>query len=170
MSLIYLLTSIITPSLSNYMNKTSTIVVAGLLTGTLDILSAFASYVAQGATVEGILKYIASGLVGSTALQGGIAFAWLGLLLHYALTTGMAAVFMLVAQRINVLTTRPWVTGSIYGVITWAVMVYVVVPLSSVKGWNLPQGWNIVSGLLAHVFYVGIPIAHLTRYSLRSGN
>jgi hypothetical protein len=50
----------------------STIVLAGLVAGALDIVAAFASYAAQGATVEGILKYIASGLLGAAALQGGM--------------------------------------------------------------------------------------------------
>jgi len=150
------------------MRKTAAIIVGGALTGTVDILAAFASYVSQGATVEGILKYIASGVLGPTAMQGGIATALLGLLFHFALTTGMAAIFMLAALKLNTLTKRPWLAGCIYGVITWAAMVYIVVPLSAVTGWKLPLGWSIVGGLLSHIFYVGIPIAHITRYSLRT--
>ena len=146
------------------------VLLGGLVSGALDILSAFASYVAQGATVEGILKYIASGLVGPAAMQGGIAMAWLGLLIHFALTTIMAAIFMMAAVKISSLASRTWLTGGLYGVITWAAMVYVVVPVSGVTGWKLPQGWSIVSGLLAHIFYVGIPIAQITQYGLRNSD
>lgn len=149
------------------MTKLSTIILGGITAGTLDILSAFASYTSQGATVEGILKYVASGLVGPAAMQGGIGMAWLGLLIHFALTTIMAAVFMYAAMKKNVLTAHAWLTGGIYGVITWIVMVYIAVPLSAVGGWKLPTGWNIASGLLAHIFYVGVPIAHITRFGLR---
>ena len=149
------------------MKKLFTIILGGVVAGTLDILSAFASYTSQGATVEGILKYVAGGVVGPAAMQGGIAMAWLGLLIHFALTTIMAAIFMYAALKKNFLTTHAWLSGSIYGVITWVVMVYIAVPLSAVVGWKLPTGWNIVSGLLAHIFYVGVPIAHITRFGLR---
>ncbi|WP_457424487.1 hypothetical protein [Roseateles sp. P5_E7] len=151
------------------MRKLAAIVVAGLVSGALDIVAAFASYASQGATPEGILKYIASGVLGAAAMQGGVGMAGLGLLFHFALTTGMAAVFLAAALKLPALAARPWLWGSVYGVLTWVAMVYVIVPLSAVPGWKLPQGWNIVSGLLAHIFYVGVPIAFITQYGLRDG-
>ena len=149
------------------MRRFVTIGSAGLVSGALDILAAFASYVSHGATVEGILKYIASGLLGAAAMKGGMEMVALGLLCHFALTTAMAAIYLLAALRLSALTTRPWLWGSVYGVLTWVAMVYIVVPLSGVTGWKLPEGWSIVSGLLAHIFYVGVPIAHITQYGLR---
>lgn len=148
------------------MRKLPTIALAGFVAGVLDILAALASYVSQGATVEGILKYIASGLLGATALQGGTAMAALGLACHFALTTAMAAVYLAAALRLRALIRHPWLWGSVYGLLTWVAMVYVVVPLSAVSGWKLPEGWHIVSGLLSHIFYVGVPIAHITRHGL----
>jgi len=149
------------------MKKSVAIILGGVTAGALDILGAFASYTSQGATVDGILKYIASGLIGPTAMQGGIAIASLGLLIHFAITTVMAAMFMAVATKMNLPIKHPWWSSVIYGVITWIVMVYIAVPLSGAPGWKLPTGWNIVAGLLAHVFYVGVPIAHITRFTLR---
>ena len=152
------------------MRKTIAVLAAGTLTGAVDLVGAFASYSTQGATVDGILKYIASGLLGPTAMQGGMGTALLGLLCHFALTIGMAGVYMLAAMKVNALIKHPWFSATIYGVITWAAMVYVVVPFSAVPGWKLPTGWAIVSGLLAHIFYVGIPIAHITKRSLSDAN
>lgn len=149
------------------MRRVSTMVLAGLVAGTLDILAAFASYVSKGATVEGILKYIASGLFGAAAMQGGTAMVWTGLLCHFALTTAMAAIFLGAALKYGALLDRPWLWGSVYGLLTWVAMVYVVVPLSAVPGWKLPEGWSIVSGLMSHIFYVGVPIAHIAQYGLR---
>jgi len=83
------------------MRKTVAVLAAGTLTGAVDLLGAFASYSSQGATVDGILKYIAGGLLGPTAMQGGIGTALLGLLFHFALTTGMAGVYMLAAIKID---------------------------------------------------------------------
>jgi len=149
------------------MRHASTIAVAGLVSGAVDILAAFASYTAQGATVPGILKYIASGLLGPAAMQGGAEIAWLGLLCHFLLTTAMAAIYWVAARKLRLLATQPWLWGSIYGALTWLAMVFVVVPLSGATGWKVPQGWSIVSGLLAHIFYVGVPIAHIVQYGLR---
>ncbi len=149
------------------MRRIQTVVLAGFVSGAVDIVAAFASYASQGATAEGILKYIASGVLGTAALQGGAAMAALGLLLHFALTIGMAAVFLLAALRLPALMLRPWLWGTVYGVLTWVAMVYIVVPLSGVVGWKLPEGWSIVSGLLSHIFYVGVPIAHITQHGLR---
>lgn len=149
------------------MRNLTAIAIGGFVSGTLDIIAAFASYVSQGATVEGILKYIASGMVGPSAMQGGIGFVWLGLAVHFALTTIMAAIFLFAALKIKSLTAHPWWSGAVYGVITWAAMVYIIVPHSGVPGWKLPQNWNIVSGVMSHIFYVGVPIAHITQYALR---
>lgn len=149
------------------MRRAFTIVLAGLVSGALDILAALASYTAQGATVPGILQYIASGLLGPSAMQGGVAIAWVGLLCHFLLTTGMAAIYWMAAEKRRAFAAQPWLWGSLYGVLTWVAMVYVVVPLSGVTGWKFPQGWNIVGGLLAHIFYVGVPIAHIVRWGLR---
>ena len=146
------------------MRHASTIVLAGLVSGAVDILGAFASYTAQGATVQGILKYIASGLLGPSAMQGGVEIAAVGLLCHLLLTTAMAAIYWVAARKFQVLAAQPWRWGSVYGVLTWIAMVFVAVPLSGVTGWKLPQGWAIVGGLLAHIFYVGVPIAHIVRH------
>lgn len=149
------------------MHRTLTIILAGLVAGALDILAAFASYTSQGATVQGILKYIASGLLGPDAMQGGVAIAGVGLACHFLLTTAMAACYLAAAHRLRPLATHPWLWGSLYGVLTWVAMVYLVVPLSGVSGWKLPHGWSIVGGLLAHIFYVGVPIAHIVRHGMR---
>lgn len=149
------------------MRHACTIMVAGLVSGAVDILAALASYTAQGATVQGILKYIASGLLGPAAMQGGVAIAWVGLLCHFLLTTAMAAIYLLAARKLRPLTAQPWTWGTVYGALTWLAMVFVVVPLSGATGWKLPQGWSIVSGLLSHIFYVGVPIAHIVRHGLR---
>jgi hypothetical protein len=139
----------------------------GLVAGTLDILSAFASYVPHGATELGILKYVASGLIGPGAMKGGDAVALLGLGVHFGLTTIMAAVFVAAAIKLPWLLARPWLWGCAYGLLTYVLMVYIIVPHSGALGWKLPVGWDIVSGLWAHFFFVGTPIAHIAKHFLQ---
>jgi hypothetical protein len=142
------------------------IILASFTAGALDLLSAFASYVPDGASVTGVLHYIASGLIGARAMTGGISTAALGLAAHFALTTAMAAIYFAVASRAPAILARPWLFGCLFGLITYVAMVYVVVPYSGVSGWDLPKGWPIVSGVLAHCFFVGAPIAHYAKHFL----
>jgi hypothetical protein len=126
-------------------------------------LSAFASFVPHGASVIGILQYLASAVIGARAFTGGAATAVLGLAVHFSLTTAMAGAFVLAARRIPSLLQWPWVSGPCYGIVLCVFMGHVAVPLSAVANWNPPAGWDLVGALLAHSFYVGLPIAFIAR-------
>ena len=138
----------------------------GLAGGLLDQASAFASFVPRGATVMGILQYVASGLIGPAALKGGIAAAALGLAVQCGLTTIMAALFVLAALKFEVLLRRPWIAGIVYGVLTCVCMNFLIVPLSNAPGWKPPTDWLLVGALMNQTAYVGLPIAFFARHFL----
>jgi hypothetical protein len=138
--------------------------IGGIVAGALDIVSAFVSLVPHGATEIGILHYIASGVLGPEAANaGGAGTALLGLAVHFALTTAMAGVFVIAARFLPLLTDQAWITGPLYGVGLYFLMSYVAVPLSAVEGWKPGVGWAMVGGLMAHAFYVGLPIALIAK-------
>lgn len=142
------------------------ILIGGVIAGALDILSAFASYIpnGEGTTVTSILQYIACGVIGpEQAFAGGTATALMGLAFHFGLTIGMAVVFVFAARFVPLLLTYEWIAGVVFGIATYVVMVYVIVPNSNVPGWTPAEGWNIVAGLMAHIFYVGLPIALIAK-------
>ncbi len=143
------------------------ILVGGVVAGALDIISAFGSYVPDGATELGILQYIASGILGADAFEGGWTTGAIGLACHFGLTTAMAAVFVLAAKPLPVLLQQWCFAGALFGAATYVAMVYVVVPLSLVSDWTPAVGWSIAPGLMAHIFYVGLPIAYVARKVLR---
>lgn len=147
-------------------STTSAILLGGLIAGALDITSAFASYVPHGASEAGILCFIASGLIGKAALSGGTTMALLGLVVHFGLTTIMAAVFVFAARRCGMLLAQPWFAGIAYGISVFVVMNYVVVPFSAVASWTPTTGWALAGAVLAHCFYVGVPIAFVARHFL----
>jgi hypothetical protein len=66
-----------------------------------------------------------------------------------------ATLFYAASRRIKLLAEKPWVTGPLYGVLVYAIMNNVVVPLSAAP-FTIP--WR-VSGLLVHMLLVGLPIA-----------
>jgi uncharacterized membrane protein YagU involved in acid resistance len=140
------------------------IILGGLVAGALDIISAFATLVPRGRTEIDILHFIASGLIGRTAISGGAATALLGLAVHFGLTAIMATAFVLTSLRFEVLRRAPWISGIVYGVLLYAIMNYVAVPLSAVAAWKPGGGWSIIGGILGHITYVGLPIALLARH------
>ncbi len=141
------------------------IAVATAIAGTLDIAFAMILTVAFGRQLGGMLRYVASGPF-PAVMDMGTAGAILGLLVHFALMAAMAAVFVLAAERKPELVAKPIQWGIIYGLITYAVMNWVVVPLRFDTSLP-PKPLSIATQLFAHIVLVGIPIALVAARYLR---
>jgi hypothetical protein len=138
------------------------ILAGGLVAGILDITYAISAYGATGVPPRVILQSVASGWLGKGAYSGGWPAAMLGLASHLALTCIMAAVFVAAARRLGLLRAQPLLGGALFGLAVFAAMNYVVIPLSAAAV-QPPRGVFLAGGLLAHVFFVGIPIAFFAR-------
>jgi len=135
------------------------IAIATLVAGTLDILFAMILTLAYGRQVPDMLRYVASGpFPGATDM--GAAGALLGLLVHFALMAVMAAFYVWLASqpRQEHLRTMPIRGGIAYGVTTYAIMNWIVVPLRFDTPLP-PKPLSIATQLFAHIVLVGIPIA-----------
>jgi len=97
----------------------------------------------------------------------GVGGAILGLLVHFTLMAIMAAILMLFVRQRAQLIDRPLVLGVVYGLITYAVMNLVVVPLRFDAPLP-PSGLSIATQLFAHVVLVGIPMALVAARYLRT--
>ncbi|HTU66614.1 MAG TPA: hypothetical protein VMF52_11735 [Steroidobacteraceae bacterium] len=142
------------------MNKAlGTAAIGGGVGGLLDILYAITlwGFILGGSPV-GILQSIASGILGKAAYDGGAATAILGLALHFFIAFSMALVYVLAARHLRVLTARPLLMGALYGVLLFAVMNFVVVPLSAI-GPRPMTPIGAFRALLPHVIFVGPVIA-----------
>jgi uncharacterized membrane protein YagU involved in acid resistance len=114
-----------------------------------------------------MLQGIASGLLGASAFEGGTATAALGLVLHFTIAFGAATVFLLASRRIPLLLRRPIAGGLAYGLMVWAFMQFVVLPLSLVRTGPLPP-WPVLLNLLfIHAVGVGLPIGWCAARSTR---
>ncbi len=129
-----------------------------LTVGVADLLDAIIFFGFRGVAPIQILHSIASGIFGRAAFRGGLPMAALGLLLHFFIAFGIVAVYYLASRRLPALRRHPLVYGPVYGLLVYAVMNFVVVPLSAAVtgGASLPV---IVNGLLIHVLGVGLPSA-----------
>jgi hypothetical protein len=110
------------------MRAVGAIVVGGLLAGTIDIGAAALINMLDPRV---ILRFIAGGVQGKAALQGGAASAWLGLLLQWGMSLLIAAIFVVAALRLRWLTAHPVLAGLAYGVVVFFVMNYVVMYFSA---------------------------------------
>jgi hypothetical protein len=145
-----------------------TIIYGGLTAGTLDILDAFIVSGLRGVSPERVLRYIASGVLGPNASQGGLEVAALGLGLHFVIALGAATTFWAASQKLSILVRRPVICGLAFGLGVWAFMQYVVVPLSLVRGAaGAPPLLLLLNQFGIHALGVGLPIALFANWSAR---
>ena len=136
---------------------------AGPAAGLLDILNAIVFWrLYSGASATAILQSIAAGLLGKAAFAGGAATAALGLAIHLLIMFAMAGIYWLACRRFRWMVDHPAKAGIAYGLLTWAAMNYVVVPLSRAEPPPFILAW-FLDGLLAHVLLVGLLFSYAAR-------
>jgi hypothetical protein len=134
------------------------ILIATLIAGTLDILSAFFFAGLAGATPVGVLRYVASGPFGETPTPT-VGWAAVGLAVHFAIMACMAAAYILVASRAPALLRHPILAGLAYGVLLWGIMYWIVKPLRWPDAPLPHTAYAIANQLFSHCILVGVPIA-----------
>lgn len=111
---------------------TRSILTAWLIAGTMDITAACIQYyIRTGNGPEGVLRFVASGALGKNAFTGGTEMPVLGLLFHYLVAFIFTIIFFWFYPRLKVMQGNKWITGLVYGMIVWAVMNLLVLPLSA---------------------------------------
>ena len=138
--------------------------VGWLVAATCDICYATGfSYAYRGTPPSRILQSVASGVLGADAYQGGTSTAVLGLGLHYLNALIITCISFAAAALVPALVRRPIVMGVLYGIVIYAVMNYVVIPLSRIGPRPTPPTPTWVTGLLVHMFLIGLPIVLAAR-------
>jgi hypothetical protein len=104
-----------------------------------------------------MFQSVASGLLGRNSYRG-IATAMLGALIHFFIAGCVVTTYYFASRRIRLLVERPFLCGAIYGLLVYAFMNYVVIPLSAIG--PLPfRLSSFIGGILIHIAGVGIPSA-----------
>jgi len=120
-----------TPGL-NALSGLSAIFLGGLIAGTIDI---GAAALINRVSPLRILHFIAGGLLGKAALEGGTAIELLGLALQWMMSLLIAAFYLGACRWFSHLSRRWVVGGMAYGVVIFLVMNYAVVPASAWARW-----------------------------------
>lgn len=134
------------------------LLLGGLTVGVLDGLDALVFFGLRGVSPARLFQGIASGLLGRSAFEGGMATALLGVLLHFFIAFAVVATYHVTARRVPELSRRPWIYGPLYGLLVYAVMTFIVIPLSAISA-RSPSTGVLLNGLLIHALGVGLPAA-----------
>jgi hypothetical protein len=141
-----------------------TILVAGLICGALDGLSALA--LAGGRWVR-LFQFIASGVLGPHAFKGGLGAATLGIALHFSIALCAAAVYYTTSRAVPLLVERAILCGVAYGAAVHLFMYFVTIPLSAI-GKRPFSTRGFLTQLMVHMIVVGPSIALVVRHYSRS--
>jgi hypothetical protein len=148
--------------------RNAKILQAGLITGTLDILSAFIYYYIKTGKTNFlvIFQFIASGIFGKDAGTGGTAMILAGLILHYAIAFSFTIFFFWLYPKIKVMSKDRILTAVVYGLFVWIVMNLIVVPLSNTvhRPFKI-DGALINMGIL--IVCIGLPLSFIANAFFR---
>lgn len=131
----------------------------GLAAGVLDLAAALTTSAWRGVAPVRVLQSISGGLLGADSYSGGSATAALGVLLHFVIAFGAAAVYYAASRRLGFLVRRPFIAGPLYGVAVYLFMNFVVLPLSAFPHPVAVAPVRLATGLAVHMLCVGLPIA-----------
>lgn len=135
--------------------------ISALLAGTLDILAAFIQqYSKTGRNPLPVLTFIASGVFGRKAFEGGGEMLALGLIFHFLIALIFTIILFQAFRRFPALGRYRFITGIVYGVFIWAVMQFIVLPLSNTPPLKLTLARSIPS-ILILIACMGLPLALL---------
>src|SRR5690348_5747934 len=138
------MSSLSLPIFKRPLHPLQAILLLALVFGALDILDAILFWgLAMNVAPIHIFLGITSGLLGNAAFSGGAVTALLGALLQFLSFSCLLGVFYLAAGRLPALRSQPWRTGLGYGLLSYGVIHYLVLPLSA---------YHVVSGFYPMVF------------------
>lgn len=116
-------------------------------------------YVAVGhvTTVDGFFRHVAAGAIGSAAqtLPGA---AWLGVVLHFAVSIAWGIGYAYVAARTPQVRARPLVSGLAFGLV---VMIAMALIEFAAAIWQLPTANEFAHLFVAHLIFFGLPVAYV---------
>lgn len=132
---------------------------ATALAGTLDIAAAFIQAYLGSHTMPGtVLKYIASGLFGSSAMAGGAGMMIVGLLVHFLIAFACTGIFFVLYPSLRFLKRSHIANALLIALTAWVVTRLLIVPLSHVQSGALTLSKAAMAiGIL--FLCVGLPVS-----------
>lgn len=144
-----------------------TILLAGLIAGTLDITYAcIFNYVRFHATPAGVFRSVAAGALGPSARDGGIKIAILGLFFHFLIALIWATIYFFASRLMPFMINHAIISGILYGLCVYLVMYGIVLRVSAIHVTRYPWSYpwpSLIGNVLIHTLGIGLTIALVTR-------
>lgn len=139
----------------------SLIITAGLLAGTLDILSAFTYYfIKTGKDPLNVLSFVSKTALGETAFSNTSLQQVTGLLVHFAIAFGWAILFFILYPRIKWLHFNKFITAIVYGIFVWTMMNMLILPLWNNKTFVFKPESSTINCVIL-IFAIGMPLSFI---------
>ena len=154
--------SVTLPLVNKAFHPFQALLILALVFATLDILDAMLFWgLSMGVGPADVLQGIASGLTGNEAYHSGAPAAVLGAVLQYCCFFCLLGISQLLVGRFPALGDRPMAFGLGYGLASFVVVHYLVLPLTA---FHIVAGFYpgvFANALLAQTVFVGLPSAIL---------
>ncbi|HLO79542.1 MAG TPA: hypothetical protein VK166_01210 [Chitinophagaceae bacterium] len=118
------------------MNKifTTRHLLAGLMVGCFDIAAACIQYfISTGKNPQGVLMYVASGVFGKQAFEGGTMIVISGLIFHFMIAMSFTFLFFALVSWFPNLLTQKMLLVILYGIFMWAFVRFCIMPFSLIN-------------------------------------
>lgn len=140
----------------------ATLLLGGMVVGTIDLLFAWRFWSRWGVTLADILRSIAAGWHGGASRDMGAVGAIVGAVSHYIIAVAFVVAYWVAGRRHPRLLTHPSLYGAIYGALLYVVMNFVVLPLSAAGMPSFSNKAWIASSVIVHVM-LGIGCAWFSK-------
>lgn len=145
------------------MNFCKHVIITGFIAGVLDITGAcLASYFSKGLVPGTVLKYVASGVFGKAALEGGYGMMAWGLFFHFIIAYSCTVVFWGVYPKIDFLKKSIFINAVLIALTAWAVTNLIIIPLSRI---GMPKFTisSVTRAVTVLILCIGLPISYGTK-------
>jgi uncharacterized membrane protein YagU involved in acid resistance len=143
-------------------NALKTILWSGLIAGLLDSLAGvIVYYIWFDLNPFQVLQFIASGIYGPSAINGGVWFIVVGLFFHFVIAYTVAIIYFYAFPKIDFLRNNKILSGLLFGLGIWLVMNLAILPYTNIPKSPFDAGLATV-GIIWHMLLVGLPIALIT--------
>ena len=157
-----------TKTISPPPDLTRTILFAGLLVGSLDLIAALTNfYINTHKDPTIVFRYIASAVFGRTrAYSEGGNMIFMGAIFHYLIAYFFTIIFFILYINFGIMSKSRLLTGIAYGILIWAVMNLIVVPIAL----NIYVKWNQQTwiNLVILICMIGLPLSFIAYWYFKN--
>jgi uncharacterized membrane protein YagU involved in acid resistance len=156
------ITSLLSFDFTKSTSPLKTILWSGLVAGILDSMAGVVVYyIYFGLNPLQVLQFIAAGVYGPEAINGGVGMIFAGIFFHFLIAYVVAIIYFIAYPKIALLRNSKVTMGLLYGLGIWIVMNLLILPYSNIPKGPFDAGLAIV-GIVWHMVLVGLPIALIT--------